>query len=625
MQIREVMDETFVLLPATFTVAQARRFIEGLEFTHIIVVRSEPAQTFRYLYRRDEALARLSTGNPAADLHHAFNLHEYEGTDVRQPSADADSMPDRVVVVEHGCVRGFFDAGAPITEVHDSHRRSVTATGRRFESYPLLVAPERVEPAATFDILVGFRDDPDAAGALSGASFIAIDHEPEERCLVVIVADGITLDRTWDTIPLERNAHVKLQGTAQSAAGATSIEAQYFFRNQLVSAARCTIMVGDAVSPSATGAPANPCRAMLPSPGAHVDLTITVTYAPIGTLTWTYSAEALEFVTKTPLVTQVQGAQAFAADLLKDLKSLSHRGPLASNALESKGQDVAALMPADLFPLLRRLHTKLGRTLTVLLVTNEVFIPWELAVLDPPLDERTKPFLAAQTAMGRWLKDDQVMMPPEAALEVRRITAVAAGYGLEAGLPVLEHALAERRMLVRQWDAISVDATQADLEPVLIGAKIPGHLIHFAVHGLSDPGANDQAILLADKTHLPAVALTGRHRCGQVPRFSFVFLNACQVGTAGVSLGQAAGFPGILVRRGAVGFVAPLWDVDDEVACALAERFYKATLIEGYTVGTVLQSFRRDFDGEGSTTPMAYIYYGHPSLTLRHPIPPGDT
>ena len=127
--------------------------------------------------------------------------------------------------------------------------------------------------------------------------------------------------------------------------------------------------------------------------------------------------------------------------------------------------------------------------------------------------------------------------------------------------------------------------------------------------------ANNQSLLLADKSTLPASAMTGAFSCGQTPRFSFVFLNACQVGTPGRSLGHAGGFPGVLVRGGTVGFIAPLWDVHDDIARKAAEDFYQAAFTQGTSVGGVLQA-RRNVYNTDSTTPLAYIYYGHPGLRL---------
>jgi CHAT domain-containing protein len=257
----------------------------------------------------------------------------------------------------------------------------------------------------------------------------------------------------------------------------------------------------------------------------------------------------------------------------------------------------------------------LKRTPTLLLLTNETYVPWELAYLATPLDASTPPFLAAQTIMGRWIEEPQVMLPPTVSLDVKRITAVASEYGLASGHRQLVEAKAEQNTLCTQWHAVPLEATADEMEVMVTGAKIAGHLVHFAVHGYSDPAANNQTLLLADNTQLPASAMTGAYTCGATPRFSFVFLNACQVGTPGRSLGHAGGFPGVLVRGGTIGFIAPLWDVHDDIARAAAEAFYQQTFEDGSSVGAALWARRKTYDDD-STTPLAYIYYGHPGLRL---------
>jgi CHAT domain-containing protein len=220
--------------------------------------------------------------------------------------------------------------------------------------------------------------------------------------------------------------------------------------------------------------------------------------------------------------------------------------------------------------------------------------------------------------MGRWLENQHVMLPPAVEINVRQMTVVAAKYGLGSDQRELKEAVAEQSTLKETWKAMAFEAKRAELMAVVSGAIKPGHLIHFAVHGSSEPMANHQSLLLADKTTIPASALTGRYKCGDEPRFAFVFLNACYVGTAGESLGQAAGFPGILVRGGARGFIAPLWQVDDKLAREMAENFYEETFKQQKTVGEVLQSRRCRYDRDGSTTPLAYVYYGHPALRLNY-------
>lgn len=217
--------------------------------------------------------------------------------------------------------------------------------------------------------------------------------------------------------------------------------------------------------------------------------------------------------------------------------------------------------------------------------------------------------------MGRWLEDSNVMLPPSVSLDVKRITAVASEYGVQSGQRKLLEAITEQRALCDQWGAVPLEATINEMVAMVTGAKIAGHLVHFAVHGYSDPAANNQSLLLADRSQLPASAMTGAHTCGETPRFSFVFLNACQVGTPGRSLGHAGGFPGVLVRGGTLGFIAPLWDVHDDVAREAAEAFYAETFKSGSSVGAALHARRSRYNND-STTSLAYIYYGHPGLRL---------
>jgi hypothetical protein len=306
--------------------------------------------------------------------------------------------------------------------------------------------------------------------------------------------------------------------------------------------------------------------------------------------------------------------------LLRELRTQAYAGDFAANVLLSKGQEITGLMPKGLFETIERVHAAVARPPTLLLITNESYVPWELAWLANPLDPKLPPFLAAQTCMGRWLEDESVDLPPAVTVDVRRATAVAARYDpRQTGLRELKESLAEREALGK-LKFIPLEARLDDLRAVVSGAVAPGHLIHFAVHGLSAPNENSQTLLLADGHQLSASALSGAYRRGDVPRFVFVFLNACQVGTAGTSFGQAAGFPATLVRRGVLGFVAPLWDVDDALARAFAERFYKDTLTGAETVGAVLRAGRAAYRPDQSTTPLAYIYYGHPALRLTNSL-----
>lgn len=109
----------------------------------------------------------------------------------------------------------------------------------------------------------------------------------------------------------------------------------------------------------------------------------------------------------------------------------------------------------------------------------------------------------------------------------------------------------------------------------------------------------------------------GSHRCGTEPRFAFVFLNACQVGTAGSNLGQSAGFPGDLIRGGAAGFIGPLWSVSDDIASQWAQDFYAAALAQpARPIGEIMRDQRKAYQPGADNTPLAYLYYGHPNMRL---------
>jgi hypothetical protein len=624
LQLREVADSTFVLLPADWTVAQARRYLEGLDYTHVIVRRTDDPRpgspTYHYLYTKKKANARLDPLKDSQTIREAFDLHEPLGTPSLEGDTDADQAPDRTVVLDRGEVAGYFDATEmPVHELRGvrSVPRTLEATPS-LEAYPALEAPERVAGGAEFEIEVGLRPDPDPRAVHSG-TMVFRDVQAGEQCLVVLVTEGIEVSPGHGLLPLRPDARISFRCRAQAADGTATVKAQFFFRNQLVGVAQRHIAVGAGPGPTAAGPRDAPARLSLPGPASQVDLTVTVTYGSDGTLQWTWRAPATGEGTTDPVPTRLAGAREFANDLLRDLRTQSFAGEFAANVLSSKGQEITSLMPTAFFKTLERVHAAVGRPPTLLLITNESYVPWELAWLATPLDPNLPPYLAAQTCMGRWLEDESVDLPPAVTVDVRRATAVAALYDLQTGQPQLPESVAERKAL-EKLKFIPLEARIDDLRAVVTGAVAAGHLIHFAVHGLSAPNENSQALLLADGQQLPASALTGAYRRGDVPRFVFVFLNACQVGTAGTSFGQAAGFPGTLVRRGVLGFVAPLWDVDDALARAFAERFYKDTLTGAETVGAVLRAGRAAYRTDQSTTPLAYIYYGHPALRLKNSL-----
>ncbi len=83
----------------------------------------------------------------------------------------------------------------------------------------------------------------------------------------------------------------------------------------------------------------------------------------------------------------------------------------------------------------------------VLLLTEELVVPWELACLDAELSTPwggSSPFLGAQVAVSRWPLDEHKPRPrPRPTVEVRTAAVLTADYTGVSGWKRLESAVAE--------------------------------------------------------------------------------------------------------------------------------------------------------------------------------------
>jgi CHAT domain-containing protein len=175
-----------------------------------------------------------------------------------------------------------------------------------------------------------------------------------------------------------------------------------------------------------------------------------------------------------------------------------------------------------------------------------------------------------------------------------------------------------------------VGATRDELRACLTGATAYD-VIHVALHGQHDPqGLEDGVVLVqADAAGHPtpsffnATQVIGLENHTNQP---FVFLNACQVGSGEAILGTYAGFATNLLRTRASGVVAPLWNVDDDVAARITHDFYAAAYAENpVPIAEILRTVRAKYteaavrDAPQTCTPtlIAYQCFGHPHFTLR--------
>lgn len=306
-------------------------------------------------------------------------------------------------------------------------------------------------------------------------------------------------------------------------------------------------------------------------------------------------------------------------------------------ALAGYGEVVARTMPKALRRLLVSLVAGQETAPSLLLLTEEALVPWELAVLqDPPLRSTAGGealFLGAHVTISRWPCDqDGPPAGPSVQLSVDRRAVLTADYAGVMNAAELPQAQAEAlRFSANYAPTTALEARRDQVEAVLEGT-IPVDLLHVALHGQFDASTQEDGLVLLrpdgmgghEREFLTALSVGGLLR--NQATTPFVFLNACQAGAGNEVLGTYAGLAVAVLRTGASGVVAPLWNIDDTVAATLADRFYAGALgARPVAVAELLRQFRADYtlaavqaDPEGVTaTFLAYQFFGHPLFELR--------
>ncbi len=605
--VEQAFHSTFVVVRAVWPVAKARAFLRPSSALYVVVQREEDANQWLYLLPRPVLLARIKDLPEDLDLKTALNLQESGA------APEVDLATDLAAVQQPSVVRAGDGAILGFVLPSNTLRALPPTQAATFEAYPALTAPEQVTPQQPFAIGVGFSTTADPTLAQGRQMLVFRQVQPTDSCTVLLHGDGLTLDQHEITLALRMDAGATITATPTRASGTVSIRADYYFRGVPIGQAERIISVGapavEQISP--------PGQLQPPDLEGAVDLVVTVRRTSEGRLAWTAIGANQPAVTNcfSGDVFTMDDARRFAAEVMAEAEKSN---ATTFDVLEGLGAQIAALVPQPIWDLQATLASGRTTPLLVLLKTDEPFIPWELALLPAPLEAQKYLFWAAQTCFGRWIDRSTVSMMPPHRATISRITAVASRYGdMRSGQAALPSAEKEREMLVDHWQATALLAERKDLETVLIGERTPGHLLHFAAHGENIPTANEQHLILGDGSNLSPRELAPRLIPGQPPRFSLVFLNACQVATSGTSLGQTAGFPGIILTSGTLGFLAPLWKVNDGEALQFATRFYTQTLTDGTPVGQVLHAYRGSYEQFGTTTRLAYVWYGHPALRLQ--------
>ena len=371
----------------------------------------------------------------------------------------------------------------------------------------------------------------------------------------------------------------------------------------------------------------------IPAAPTPADLTVAVERKPGSDreLVWLFQSPHDVDLPAGAVVTDIgpfASLQDFARNLTNQLSASEGQVGVFATIM-GKGRRIAAVMPAEFWSLLRQAAELAAGPPTILFLTDQPYVPWELAALPWPLDPDPElpPFLCAQARVGRWLQPDEnaaaaglgPVQPPPTSVQVRAMAVVSGVYG-QPGWPRLLEAEAECAALERDYGAAKVEASQGPVFSCIFGTP-SAEVLHFAVHGTWDPAGAEDGLILVDGVLSPDQVLSGR-----LAGHPLVFLNACQVGQGSEALGDYAGMAAAFLRIGASAVVAPLWSIDDATARSIALAFYRETLVNGASPAEVLRRIRAEFKPANiaqSSTYLAYQFFGDPRLELvRAPAAP---
>lgn len=372
------------------------------------------------------------------------------------------------------------------------------------------------------------------------------------------------------------------------------------------------------------------------------DLVISVCASDAGATTFVWTAYASDPSTPVPDLPSTSTLDGDVADFATMIRrTIEFSGGAADDyySLAGRAVQIGRAVPEGIQQAIRHVTGAAGRTTApaVLLLTEELVVPWELATFDPKVATTwggASPFLGAHLAVARWPLDEHEPRPsPRSTVAVRQAAVLTADYTGVPSWKKLESALAEATEVSALFDPPATQVPPELLTVIDLFSSRPEYdVVHAALHGKYDAQGAQEGIVLLKKS--PAGGATAQFltptmlETGSLPHGPFVFLNACQVASDESVLGDYAGFASTLMRIGAAGVVAPLWNVRDDVAAGVARDFYAATLANApVSAAEAMRTIRATYteaaaraeDPQQHATLVAYQVFGHPRLMLTRP------
>ncbi len=317
-----------------------------------------------------------------------------------------------------------------------------------------------------------------------------------------------------------------------------------------------------------------------------------------------------------------QSASSYQEYLFDRLEKLHHSKdidchPLKPEEVDEELKILGHQLSRELVPraLQLRLLELSSQDRTLLIVSDESWVPWELIKLDGG------DFLAAELQVTRWL----------GGTPLRPGGKVARWAGFEIGEPdsqrkASQEPAGELMLLgslgVNAQNSSPDEATYDAFKTLMSNDGVD--LLHFAGHGeLHGRHPSESAIWMKDR-YLRAKSIP-EFKETIASRRPLVFLNACQAARQGPSLTRLGGWVQSWVKECECGgFVGPQWSVATESAARFAEVFYSA-LAEAKTLGEATLAARLTLrsEGPGRLEWLAYAIYGDPKGRWTFPTSAG--
>ena len=274
-------------------------------------------------------------------------------------------------------------------------------------------------------------------------------------------------------------------------------------------------------------------------------------------------------------------------------------------------------------------HVQAGgapETFTLLFVTEDPHLPWELMPVsrDPDADGKPPQLLGSAHRVGRWLLGLETGSP-QPSLSLEGMSVAVPDYRKE--LPGTQ----AMKTFAAPWNPHLVGIRDGAFDPagfyefMASGDPTGGTgILHYAGHGdcCKDMGKLVWLVLSdeADDVYdYNAANSPLSNRFAKRERDVLVFFNACTAGQAAeTELGTTASWSQVMLDRGYDSYIGPLWYVDDGYARDVAETFYALAIGEApVPLGEVMRRIRSKYmENLRLYTYLAYSYYGHPNATV---------